>query len=140
LGTAKLIAGFVDREKRLPIRTAPYRDVKWCVHHDRRLEPEHPFHDDVISHEIGHRRARIPGEPHYPIDVVDPINKEPPRRCSLDEINHLAPWRAPVLKFNDFIARKRRDGILKAQSELGLNHPSWYRHAVYDIGHCDGID
>src|SRR5277367_1321040 len=31
--TTELIAGLVDSEERLPIRTAPYRGVQWCIHH-----------------------------------------------------------------------------------------------------------
>jgi hypothetical protein len=50
--TTELITGFVDREESLPIRMAPYRNVKWCVHHDGGFVPEHPFHDDVVSHEV----------------------------------------------------------------------------------------
>src|SRR5580704_16224878 len=54
--TTELITGLVDRKESLPIGTsAPYRSVKRCVHHDGRLEPKHPFHDDVISHEIRDR-------------------------------------------------------------------------------------
>ena len=53
--TTELITRLVDREESLPIRMAPYRHVEWCVHYDGRLVPEHPFHDDVVSHEIGNR-------------------------------------------------------------------------------------
>ena len=50
--TAELITRFVDREEGLLIRMVPYRNVKGRVHHDGGLVPEHPFHDDVVSHEV----------------------------------------------------------------------------------------
>src|SRR5271156_6649188 len=116
--TTELITGLVDREERLAIRMAPYRNVQRCVHDDGRLVPEHPFHNRVVSHEIGNGRIRIPREAHDRVDVIGPIQKESPWRCSSHEIEHFAPWGASTHELAHLVEWKMRHGILKPRSEL----------------------
>src|SRR5271167_5142430 len=101
--TTELIAGLVDREERLSIGPAPYHWMKWCVHHDGRLESKHLLHDAVIAHEVGNRRTCITGEANYPIDVISPIDEESPWRCFFDKVNHLGPWRSSSHQFPYFL-------------------------------------